>query len=347
MGVAMMSVEELFTKADVITVHTPLIPSTTHLVNKVSIATMKDGVRIINCARGGIIDEADLYDAVSSGKVAGAALDVFEHEPPTSSPLLGLDRVIVTPHLGASTVEAQINVAISVAEQCIEVLKGGSAKNAVNAPMVSAELRSKLDPYAVLAGKMGSLASQIADGAVTSVEFAYLGEISGFGQNLKYITRTGIKGMLDKALHEPANLVNAEVIAGQRGIVVSEKTSSDAGDFRSLLTLTFRAGKGSQSISGTVSRGSPRIVAIDGYAMDLVPEGNVILADHTNRPGVIGPVATLLGKEQVNISRMLVGSKPESRDALMILSVDEAVPEALLQKIAESDGITNARSVTF
>lgn len=347
MGVEMMSVEELFTKADVITVHTPLIPSTTHLVNKNSIATMRDGVRIINCARGGIIDEAALYDEIVSGKIAGAALDVFEHEPPTDSPLLTLEKVIVTPHLGASTVEAQINVAISVAEQCIEVLKGGSARNAVNAPMVAADVRPKLDPYAVLAERMGSLASQIADAPITGVEFAYFGEISGMGQNLKYVTRMGLKGMLDKALHEPANLVNAEVIAGQRGIVVSEKTSTDAGDFKSLITLSFKTTKGDGKISGTVSRSAPRIVAIGSYAMDLIPEGNVILADHTNRPGVIGPVATLLGKEGVNINSMLVGSKPKSSDALMILSVDDAVSDALLQKIAESDGITNAKSVIF
>ncbi|HJK20817.1 MAG TPA: phosphoglycerate dehydrogenase, partial [Methanocorpusculum sp.] len=154
MGVEMMSVADLFTKADVITVHTPLIPSTTHLINKESIATMKDGVRLINCARGGIIDEAALYEAITSGKVAGAALDVFEQEPPTNSPLLSLDKVIVTPHLGASTVEAQKNVAISVAQQCIEVLKGGSAKNAVNAPLVAPELRPKLEPFALLTEEM-------------------------------------------------------------------------------------------------------------------------------------------------------------------------------------------------
>ena len=289
MGVEMMSVAELFTKADVITVHTPLIPSTTHLVNKESIATMKTGVRLINCARGGIIDEAALYDAIVAGKVAGAALDVYEVEPPTESPLLKLDSVIVTPHLGASTVEAQKNVAISVAYQCIDVLKGGSAKSAVNTPQVSADVKAKIDPYALLSEKMGSLAAQIADGAITEVEFAYLGEIADLKQNLKYVTRLGIKGMLEQVLHEPANIVNAEVIAQGRGITIFEKTSSEAGDYKSLVTLSYTTEKGRESISGIVTRAGPRIIAIGKYATDIVPSGFVILADHVNRPGVVGP----------------------------------------------------------
>lgn len=343
MGVEMMSVAELFTKADVITVHTPLIPSTTHLINKESIATMKDGVRLINCARGGIIDEAALYEAITSGKVAGAALDVFEQEPPTDSPLLSLDKVIVTPHLGASTVEAQKNVAISVAQQCIEVLKGGSAKNAVNAPLVAPELRPKLEPFALLTEKMGSLAAQLADGAITEVEFAYLGEVAEMKQNLKYPTRMGLKGLLDKALHEPANLVNAEFIAQQRGMTVVEKTSADAGDYKSLVTLTFKTAKGTQTISGIITRVGPRITSINGYSMDLVPKGNVIVADHINRPGVVGPVCVLLGKYNINISNMQVGKVDVGSESLMILAVDDVVPANVMQEVAGSDGIISAK----
>jgi len=345
MGVEMMSVAELFTKADVITVHTPLIPSTTHLVNKESIATMKTGVRLINCARGGIIDEAALYDAIVSGKVAGAALDVYEVEPPTESPLLKLDSVIVTPHLGASTVEAQKNVAISVAHQCIDVLKGGSAKSAVNTPQVSADVKVKIDPYALLAEKMGSLAAQIADGAITEVEFAYLGEIADLKQNLKYVTRLGIKGMLEQVLHEPANIVNAEVIAQGRGITIFEKTSSEAGDYKSLVTLSYTTEKGRESISGIVTRAGPRIIAIGKYATDIVPSGYVILADHVNRPGVVGPVGMILGKHNVNISSMQVGGRNVGSESLMILAVDDVVSPDVMKEVASSDGITAAKFV--
>ena len=345
MGVEMMSVAELFTKADVITVHTPLIPSTTHLVNKESITTMKTGVRLINCARGGIIDEAALYEALVSGKVAGAALDVFEVEPPTESPLLKLDSVIVTPHLGASTVEAQKNVAISVANQCIDVLNGGSAKSAVNAPLVAPEAKSKIDPYALLAEKMGSLAAQIADGAITEVEFAYLGEIANLKQNLKYVTRLGIKGMLEKVLHGPVNIVNAEFIAQSRGLTIFEKTSTEAGDYKSLVTLTFKTKKGSESISGIVTRAGPRIVSIGKYSTDIVPSGYVILADHVNRPGVVGPVGMILGKHNVNISSMQVGGRNVGAESLMILAVDDVVSPEVMKEVALSDGITAAKFV--
>ncbi|HJJ98693.1 MAG TPA: phosphoglycerate dehydrogenase [Methanocorpusculum sp.] len=343
MGVEMMSVNELFTKADVITVHTPLVPSTTHLINKESIATMKDGVRLINCARGGIIDEAALYEAIASGKVAGVALDVFEQEPPTNSPLLSLDEVIVTPHLGASTVEAQKNVAISVAQQCIEVLRGGSAKNAVNAPLVAPEFRPKIEPFALLTEKMGSLAAHLANGAITEAEFSYLGEVAEMKQNLKYPTRMGLKGLLDKALQEPVNLVNAEFIAQQRGMTVVEKTSADAGDYKSLVTLTFKTAKGMQTISGITTRVGPRITSINGYPMDLVPKGNVIVADHINRPGVVGPVCVLLGKHNINISNMQVGKVDAGSESLMILATDDVVPANVMQEVAGSDGIISAK----
>ncbi|MDO5846292.1 MAG: phosphoglycerate dehydrogenase [Methanocorpusculum sp.] len=345
MGVEMMSVAELFTKADVITVHTPLIPSTTHLVNKDSIATMKTGVRLINCARGGIIDEQALYDAIVAGKVAGAALDVFEHEPPTDSPLLTLDSVIVTPHLGASTVEAQKNVAISVAHQCLDVLHGGSAKSAVNAPLVAPEVRSKLEPYALLTEKMGALAAQIADAPITEAEFAYLGEIADLKQNLKYATRLGVKGLLEKVLHEPINIVNAEFVAKGRGMTVVEKTSAEAGDYKSLVTLTIKTADGCEKISGIVTRAGPRILSIGKYMTDLVPTGYVILADHVNRPGIIGVVGTLLGKHKVNISSMQVGGADVGTDSLMILAVDSVVSPEVMKEVAAADGITAAKFV--
>ena len=346
MGVEMMTVAELFTKADVITVHTPLIPSTTHMVNAESIKTMKDGVRIINCARGGIIDEKALYDAIVAGKVAGAALDVFEQEPPTDSPLLTLDSVIVTPHLGASTVEAQKNVAISVAHQCIDVLNGGSAKSAVNAPLVAPEVRAKVDAWAELVEKMGLLAAQTANGPISEVEFAYYGEVSELKQNLKYATRLGIKGLIEKVLHEPINIVNAEFVAKGRGMNIIEKTSSEAGDYKSLVTLSYKTPAGTEKIAGLVTKeGGARIVSIGKYATDLVPAGNVILADHVNKPGIIGVVGTILGKNNVNISSMQVGGANVGTDSLMILAVDTIVSDAVMKEVAEAEGITSAKFV--
>jgi D-3-phosphoglycerate dehydrogenase len=212
LGVEMMSVEDLFRIADVITVHTPLIKETKHLINAKSIATMKDGVRIINCARGGIIDEKALYDAVKGGKVAGAALDVFEAEPPFESPLLTLDRSLL-PASRQQVDRRQQNVAISVAKQCIEVLHGGAAKYVVNAPMVPPEQAEVLEPYAQLAEKMGRFAIQIAPGRLASVECIYGGDLSAYAASMKFVTRLALKGLLDPILQQPVNIVNAEFIA--------------------------------------------------------------------------------------------------------------------------------------
>ncbi|MCJ7741451.1 MAG: phosphoglycerate dehydrogenase, partial [Methanoregula sp.] len=281
LGVEMMSVEDLFRVADVITVHTPLIAETKHLINAKSIATMKDGVRIINCARGGIIDEKALYDAVKSGKVAGAALDVFETEPPTDSPLLTLDQIIVTPHLGASTAEAQVNVAVSVAKQCIAVLNGGSAKYVVNAPMVPPELAEVLEPYAQLAEKMGRFVIQIASGRLSSVECIYGGELSAYAGSMKFVTRLALKGLLDPILQQPVNIVNADFIAKERGISVSETVTQESSGFKNLITIRIKTDKGEETVSGTVFfKGRSRIVAVGGYTMDMIPEGYVIVSRH-------------------------------------------------------------------
>ncbi|MGB4050844.1 MAG: phosphoglycerate dehydrogenase, partial [Methanoculleus sp.] len=212
LGVELVALDDLFRRSDIITVHTPLIKETRHVVNAKTIATMRDGVRLINCARGGIIDEEALADAIRSGKVAGAAVDVFESEPPTDSPLLGLDQVICTPHLGASTVEAQKNVATSVANQCISVLSGGPAKYVVNAPMIPVEQQALMEPYALLAQKMGSLLIQLIEGRIESIDVTYGGEIAQ-APNTKFITRIVLKGLLDPILQIPVNIVNAEFVA--------------------------------------------------------------------------------------------------------------------------------------
>ena len=343
LGVEMMSMEDLFKIADIITVHTPLIAETKHVINEKSIATMKDGVRIINCARGGIIDEKALYDAIKSGKVAGAALDVFEEEPPTESPLLTLDQVIVTPHLGASTVEAQLNVAVSVAKQCIEVLKGGSAKYVVNAPMVPPEQAEVLEPYTQLAEKMGRFAIQTAGGRLASVECIYGGELSAYAGSMKYVTRLALKGLLDPILQQPVNIVNAEYIAKERGIKVSETVTQDANGFRNLITIKIKTDKGEESVSGTVFfKGRSRIVAVGGYTMDMIPEGYVIVSRHLDKPGVIGRASTILGKNNINIAGMQVGRINAGEQAIMVLNVDSEVPAAVMDEIRSMPGISTA-----
>jgi D-3-phosphoglycerate dehydrogenase len=343
LGVEMMSVEDLFKIADVITVHTPLIKETRHLINAKSIATMKDGVRIINCARGGIIDEKALYDAIKCGKVAGAALDVFEEEPPLESPLLTLDQVIVTPHLGASTVEAQQNVAVSVAKQCIEVLNGGSAKYVVNAPMVPPELAEVLEPYAQLAEKMGRFVIQIAGGRLSSVECIYGGELSAYAGSMKFVTRLALKGLLDPILQQPVNIVNADFIAKERGITVSETVTQESSGFKNLITIRIKTDKGEETVSGTVFfKGRSRIVAVGGYTMDMIPEGYVIVSRHLDKPGVIGRASTILGKRNINIAGMQVGRVQPGEQAIMVLNIDSEVPEEVMEEIRSMPGIFTA-----
>lgn len=343
-GVDSMSVEELFLVSDVITVHTPLIKETKHLINAKSIATMKDGVRIINCARGGIIDEKALYDAIKSGKVAGAALDVFEEEPPLQSPLLDLDQVIVTPHLGASTVEAQTNVAVSIAKQCISVLEGGSAKYVVNAPLVPADQQDVVEPFARLAEKIGRFLIQLVEGRLEKVEIIYGGELSSGTYNTKFITRVAIKGLLDPILQVPVNMVNAEYIASERGIKISETITADAQGFKNLITIRVLTDKGEESVSGTVFfKGRSRIVAIGGYTMDMIPEGYVIVSRHLDKPGVIGRASTILGQANINIAGMQVGRINPGQEAIMVLNVDSEVPEEIMDEIRAKVGIFSGR----
>ena len=343
LGVRVMSLDELFTVADVITVHTPLIKETKHVINAKSIATMKDGVRIINCARGGIIDEAALVDAIKSGKVAGAALDVFENEPPLESPLLSLDNVIVTPHLGASTVEAQKNVAIQVAKQCVEVLKGGSAKYVVNAPIVPTEHAEVLEPFAELAEKMGRFAIQTVEGRLASVECIYGGELAAYAGSMKFVTRLVLKGLLDPILQTPVNIVNAEFVAKERGITMSETVTEEAHGFKNLITIKVKTDKTEETVCGTVFvKGRSRIVSVDKYTMDLIPEGYVIVSRHLDRPGVIGRASTILGKCNINIAGMQVGRINPGEEALMVLNVDSAVPEDVMKEIRSMPGIFSA-----
>lgn len=344
MGIEAMSLDDLFKQADIITVHTPLIKETRHIVNTQSIATMKDGVRIINCARGGIIDEAALAEAVKAGKVAGAAIDVFEEEPPKDSPLLGIPGIITTPHLGASTVEAQKNVSISIAKQCLEVLGGGSAKYVVNAPIIPSDLHESIEPFAILAEKMGRLMIQIADGRIQKLEMIYGGELASLGQSSKLITHMAIKGLLDPILRFPVNMVNASVVAQDRGIAVSETQTGESAGYKNLLTMKVVTDTSELTIVGSILyKGGSRIVSIGGYTMDMVPEGAVIISRHLDKPGVIGRASTILGESQINIAGMQVGRVRPGEEAIMVLNVDSDVSEEDMQAIRGMPGIYSAK----
>lgn len=343
MGVEALSLEDLFKVSDFITVHTPLIKETKHIINARTIATMKDGVRIINCARGGIIDEKALYEGIRSGKVAGAALDVFEEEPPLNSPLLGLDQVITTPHLGASTVEAQQNVAVSISRQCLSVLKGGSARYIVNAPIVPAEHADVIEPFAILAHKMGRFLTQMVGGRMEKVELIYSGELATLGNNTRFITLMALKGLLDPILQVPINIVNAEFIAKERGISVSETMTPDSGGWKSLVSIRVKTDTMEETMSGTVFyKGRSRIVAIGGYTMDMIPEGYVIVSRHLDKPGVIGRASTILGKGNVNIAGMQVGRIKPGEEAIMVLNVDSEVSPDMMDEIRSMPGIFTA-----
>jgi D-3-phosphoglycerate dehydrogenase len=306
-------------------------------------AKMRDGVRLVNTARGGIYKMDALVDALKSGNVASAGVDVFETEPCTESPLHALDNVVLTPHLGASTVEAQLNVAVSVAKQCIEVLKGGSAKYVVNAPMVPPDLAETLQPYAQLAEKMGRFAIQTAGGRLASVECIYGGELSAYAGSMKFVTRLALKGLLDPILQQPVNIVNAEFIAKERGIAISETVTQEASGFRNLITIKIKTDKGEESVSGTVFfKGRSRIVAVGGYTMDMIPEGYVIVSRHLDKPGVIGRASTILGKKNINIAGMQVGRINPGDQAIMVLNVDSEVPAEVMEEIRSMPGIFTA-----
>lgn len=346
LGIELAEVADIFKQADFITFHTPLNDDTRYIVNAETIKTMKTGVRIINCARGGIINEKDLYEAIKDGKVAGAALDVFEKEPDVENPLLELEQVVATPHLGASTKEAQVNVAVDVAEQILIALKGGPVKTAVNIPAVSPELLKVLQPYLELAEKLGRLHGQFADGRIEGVEVIYSGDIANQGTGP--LTTTVLKGLFDVILNEQVNLVNAPFIAKERAINVSEVKTTAAQDFTNLITVNLKTDKGQLAIAGTIfGKNNIRIVQIDGYYIDLVPAPYLIFTRHEDKPGVIGHTGTILGQKGANIARMQVGRKDIGGEAIMILEIDHEIDRETLKEIGAMTGIHVAKFINL
>jgi D-3-phosphoglycerate dehydrogenase len=347
-GAELVELDVLIERADYITVHTPLNRETRGLFSDAAFARMKPGVRLINCARGGVIDEAALLRALESGKCAGAALDVFTEEPlPTGSPLRGHAKILATPHLGASTEEAQVNIAVDVADQILAVLDGRPPRTAVNMPAVGADVYTRVAPYIQLGQGIGRLLAQLSDGAVTSVDVSYSGDVLAL--DVQPVTRGILVGLLRPILDQGVNFVNALYLAEQRGIRVTESKrasgSTGPSDGFNELRVEIQAAGGKHAAAGAVlARNEVRIREIDGFNLDLRPEGLLLFVRHSDRPGVIGKVGTLLGAAGVNIAGMYVGREAVGKRAIMVLTVDAVAPD-LLEAIRTSIDAEMARQI--
>jgi len=342
LGVELTTVEDIVRRADYITVHTPLTKETKDLISTKEFAIMRKGVRLINCARGGIINEEALAKAVKDGIVGGAAIDVFTKEPPFENPLIELDQVIMTPHLGASTEEAQINVAVTVAEQIVNALKGLPVKNAINMPYVKAEIMQILEPYFPLAEKMGKLGTQLI-GNYETIEISYCGEIAD--QSVAPVTLAVLKGLLEPMLGAGVNYVNAPTIAKERKLKVVESKSKTVVGYPSQISIKLSKKGESRVISGTVIGKEPRIVQLDEYLIDVIPSGFMIVTRIEDRPNIIGPCCMILGKNDINIAGMQVGRIKAGGEAIMVLNIDNEVDKRILDEIKSVDGIIDARLV--
>ncbi|MBI3988098.1 MAG: phosphoglycerate dehydrogenase [candidate division NC10 bacterium] len=343
LGVELCDLPDLYRRSDFITIHTPLTPETTRLIDRETIAQMKDGVRIINCARGGIVDEEALYEAMKSGKIAGAALDVFEKEPCTYTPLFQLETFIGTPHLAGTSQEARESVSTEIATQIVDYLQRGILRNAVNAPSIEPELLKKLQPYLILAEKLGRLESQLSEGRMEEIRIDYRGEIANY--DLKPLTVAVVKGVMDP-IREDVNYVNALPLAKIRGIRVVETKSTEEADYASLITVRIKTDKGVSEVAGTLfGRREPRVVRIDEFPLEAVPEGYLLVFSNLDVPGVIGRIGTLLGQNQVNIAGMHLGRERQGGRAVSVLNVDAPIPLPVLEEIRKMPNLVYAKLV--
>jgi D-3-phosphoglycerate dehydrogenase len=345
LGVEKVELDALFRRADFITLHTPLTEKTRNIIDAAAIAKMKDGVRIINCARGGLVDEEALAAAIKSGKVAGAGVDVFVTEPAESSPLFGLANVVCTPHLGASTTEAQENVAIQVAEQMADYLIKGAVSNALNMPSITAEEAPRLTPFVYLADHLGSFAGQLTESTIKAITVEYAGDVAEM--NTRALTAALVAGLLRPILSE-VNMVNAPVVARERGIAVDETRQTQRGAYETYVRLTVKTDTLERSVAGTVfSDGKARIIQIKGINMEAGFAPNMLYVTNKDRPGFIGRLGTLLGSEKVNIANFNLGRAAPGEDAISLIEIDEPVSDAVLDKVRALEGVVQARRLTF
>jgi D-3-phosphoglycerate dehydrogenase len=346
LGVELVTKDELFARADAITCHTPLNADTQGIVNDASIAKMKDGVLLVNCARGGIYDEAALLRGLESGKLGGVALDVFVKEPPGENPLVAHEGVVCTPHLGASTDEAQERVALEIAEQVALYLTSGTITNAVNVPSVSREAAAKLAPYAELADKLGSFLGQVGGIAPTSIEVECLGEPAELGSTA--VTSSAVAGVLKRFLAGPVNQVSAPLLAADRGIAVRElKTTTRGGRFSDVVTVRVRGDKGERLVAeGTLGADkSPILTRWGDYELTAELSGHALVLFNSDKPGVIGSIGTILGKKQLNVSRVQLGRNPKANEAMSVWNLDSALDQDALDEIKRAPFVERAVAI--
>ncbi len=344
MGVEKVELEELLARADVITLHTPLTDKTRNILSAENLAKTKKGVLIVNCARGGLVDEAALRKLLDDGHVGGAAFDVFVTEPAKENPLFGSDKVVATPHLGASTSEAQENVALQVAEQVSDYLLTGAVTNALNSPSVSAEEAPKLKPFVALAEKIGALAGQMVDFGIKAIDIAFEGEVSNL--NVKPLTSAALAGVLKPMLAE-INMVSAPAVAKERGVTVSESRQEKSPTYDSLLRVTITTEKGKRAFAGTVIAGAPRVIEVKGMELDAGFSPAMLYINNLDKPGFIGALGMLLGEAGVNIATFNLGRVSADEDAIALVGVDQAPSEELLAKIQALPHVKEARALTF
>ena len=344
MGVEKLELDDLLARADFITLHTPLTEKTRNILSEENLKKTKKGVFIINCARGGLVDEVALRKLLDEGHVAGAGFDVFSAEPAKENPLFGSDKVVATPHLGASTNEAQENVALQVAEQISDYLLTGAVTNALNSPSVNAEEAPRLKPYVALAEKLGALAGQMVDFGIKAIDIAYEGDVAKL--NTKPLTAAGLAGVLRPMLAE-INMVSAPAVAKERGITVSESRQDDSPTYDSLMRFTITTEKGKRSFAGIVVGGAPRIVEVKGMELDAAFSPAMLYVNNLDKPGFIGALGALLGEAGVNIATFNLGRMDAGDDAIALVGVDQVVAEDLIAKIAALPHVKEVRALTF
>jgi len=345
LGVEKVELDELMRRADFITLHTPLTDKTRNIINAESLALTKKSVRLINCARGGLIDEAALFEALKSGRVAGAALDVFATEPAAESPLFGLHNVVCTPHLGASTTEAQENVALQIAEQMSDYLIRGAISNAVNFPSISAEEAPRLKPFVALAEKLGSFAGQLTETGIKQVQVSYEGIVAQM--NTRALTSAAIAGLLRPILQD-VNVVSAPIVAKDRGIIVEETRREAEGDYESLITVTIVTDRQTRSVAGTVyADGRPRLINIKGIRMDAEFGPSMLYVTNLDKPGFVGRFATLLAEAGINIATFHLGRDTAGGNAIALVEIDGTVSPDLLAKVQQIPNVQQVKPLRF
>lgn len=343
-GVTLLNLESLVKTADIITLHMPITEETRGIIGTKEIAAMKPSAFIINCARGGLVDEKALDQALSSGKIKGAAVDVFENEPPVDNPLLKHPNLVVTPHLGASTREAQDRVALDICRQMADYLKRGIIANAANLPSVSEKMLVFLKPYLNLCEKLGLFLAQAGPERINKVHLEYYGEMAEL--NLSPLQHNFLKGLLSPSQGAGANYINAPLLAREKGIKFSESKGTDAIEFANIITATVSGNDSSFSVSGTIfGKKEPRLVKIDGYLVDAVPDGFLLFCQNEDKPGIVGKIGTILAECQINIAGMTLGRKEKGGPAITILNVDALVPEKVLDQIKNIKEVNSVRLI--